>query len=56
MEERLIRLEQMARKVVKENSSQGREVNERKADINTLWDKLKVELKLHTQWSRILRG
>lgn len=42
MEERLSRLEQMARKVVRGSAGEGREVNERKAEINALWDKLKV--------------
>ena len=42
VEERLSKLEQMARKVVRVSSTEGREVNERKAEINALWDKLKV--------------
>ena len=42
VEERLSKLEQMARKVVRASSTEGREVNERKAEINALWDKLKV--------------
>lgn len=42
VEERLNRLEQMAYKVVRGSSSEGRTVNEREAEINDLWDKLKV--------------
>ena len=42
MEERLSQLEQMARKVVRSNTGEGRLVNERKLEINNLWDKLKV--------------
>ena len=42
VEERLSRLENMSHKVMKQSSSEGREVDKRKAEINTLWDKLKV--------------
>lgn len=42
VEERLSKLEQMAHKVVKGSTNEGREVNERKTEINALWDKLKV--------------
>ena len=42
MEERLSRLERMARKVVRENAGEGRQVNERKTEINSLWERLKV--------------
>lgn len=42
MEERLSRLDQMAHKVVKGTTAEGRGLDERKAEINALWDKLKV--------------
>ena len=42
MGERLSRLEQMAQKLQKGSGNEAREVDERKAEINELWDKLKV--------------
>ena len=42
VEERLSRLDQMAHKVVKGTTAEGRGLDERKAEINALWDKLKV--------------
>lgn len=54
VEERLAKLEQMAHKVVKTNTSEGREVNKRKEEINALWDKLKVCTYLYAcLWSDI---